>query len=132
METSAVLPTDEPDDPIDGHAPRYVIVWAVLVGLTAATWLLARVNLGAFALPVALLIAALKTSLVAVFFMHLLHEHGMTRLSLAIAFIFLAALALLAVADAATRFPLATVREQSVPTHPRPVFPAAGESSITY
>src|SRR4051812_33285776 len=103
MATASETAVHEPSERGAGH---YAIVWAVLVGLTLVTWLLAKADLGSWSLPVALLIAAVKTSLVTVFFMHLLHEHGMSRLSLALALILLAALALLAVADAATRFPL--------------------------
>mgnify|MGYP000921821163 CR=1 FL=1 len=56
-------------EPAEGGALHYVVVWAVLVGLTILTWLLGKVHLGALSLPVALLIAVflIKTSLILVF-----------------------------------------------------------------
>ena len=86
------------------------IYFALLVG-TGATLGLSRLDMGWFNLPVALVIAFAKGSLVVLFFMHLLHERGASRMVIVVALIFLASLALLVVADAGTRFPLAVVRE---------------------
>jgi cytochrome c oxidase subunit 4 len=57
--------------------PRSVLVGtaAALLLLTALTVAVARVNLGAGSVAVALGIAAVKASLVALFFMHLKYEH---------------------------------------------------------
>jgi cytochrome c oxidase subunit 4 len=57
--------------------PRSVLLGtaAALLLLTALTVAVARVNLGAGSVAVALGIAAVKASLVALFFMHLKYEH---------------------------------------------------------
>ncbi|HEY6001820.1 MAG TPA: cytochrome C oxidase subunit IV family protein [Anaeromyxobacter sp.] len=57
--------------------PRSVLLGtaAALLSLTALTVAAARVNLGAASVAVALAIAAVKASLVALFFMHLKYEH---------------------------------------------------------
>lgn len=52
----------------------YVAVWASLIVLTAATVLASYVNLGVMNLVVALFIASIKASLVALYFMHLKQE----------------------------------------------------------
>lgn len=49
--------------------------FAALVGLTLATVVTSRLDLGAFNIVLALSIAALKATLVAMFFMHLRYEH---------------------------------------------------------
>ena len=86
---------------------RYVIVWAVLVALTAATFLLAKMDLGPFSLPVALAIATTKSALVALIFMHLSHHPGTLRLTLITGVVFVLLLGGLTVADVATRLPSA-------------------------
>lgn len=57
--------------------PRSVLLGtaAALLSLTALTVAASRVNLGAASVAVALAIAAVKASLVALFFMHLKYEH---------------------------------------------------------
>lgn len=52
----------------------YAAVWGVLVVLTAVTVLVSYVDLGAMNVVVALFIASVKASLVALYFMHLRHE----------------------------------------------------------
>ncbi|HZN94181.1 MAG TPA: cytochrome C oxidase subunit IV family protein, partial [Myxococcales bacterium] len=62
-------------------AGRYVAVWVALLVLTATTYLTARVDLGgSWNLVVALVIAAVKASLVVLFFMHLWDSRGTNRL----------------------------------------------------
>lgn len=53
----------------------YIIVWIGLLALTAATVLVSYVNLGLGNVVAALAIAALKASLVALYFMHLRYEN---------------------------------------------------------
>lgn len=55
-----------------------VFIW--LLALTLATTLIARVDLGAWHLPVALAIAAAKTALIALYFMHLRWSPGLLGL----------------------------------------------------
>lgn len=52
----------------------YVVVWAVLMCLTALTGAVSFINLGAWSTVVALAIACGKASLVIAFFMHLRYE----------------------------------------------------------
>ena len=71
----------DPAAPASAHAPhvlpRSVLLGtaAALLALTALTVAIARVNLGAGSVAVALAIAAVKASLVALFFMHLKYDH---------------------------------------------------------
>jgi cytochrome c oxidase subunit 4 len=53
----------------------YIFIWLSLLVLTVLTWLVSYVNLGLMNVAVAMLIASLKASLVALFFMHLRHEN---------------------------------------------------------
>ena len=76
--------------------------------LTVLTYVLARVHLpGPWAVTVALLIAAVKGTLVALFFMHLWYQSGANRLVFVTSLVFVALLIGLMLADNATRFPLA-------------------------
>ena len=65
-----------PPEKADEHAAqshgtgRYFGVWAVLLGCTALTVITGHRDLGSFNLPLALVIATLKASLVVIFFMH--------------------------------------------------------------
>ncbi len=87
-------------------AGRYVLVWAALFALTWTTWAVSKVNLGHFNLPISLLIAILKGSLVVVFFMHLFQHAPANRLVFATAIAFLLLLGTLTLTDLMTRFPL--------------------------
>ena len=52
----------------------YILVWAALVVLTAATYGISYLDLGIYNAVAALVIASVKASLVALFFMHLKGE----------------------------------------------------------
>jgi len=86
----------------------YVVVWIVLLGCTALTFLTGTAHLGRWALPVAMTIAVVKSSLVAIIFMHLRESGGATRLVFVTALVFVALLLFFTVADVATRFSLST------------------------
>lgn len=58
----------------DSGAVIYIAVWAALVLLTAATVAASYMQLGMMNVVVALLIASVKASLVALFFMHLRYD----------------------------------------------------------
>jgi cytochrome c oxidase subunit 4 len=78
--TDHATPQAHADDPAHQapHAlPVQVLLgtFAALVALTVATVVTSRLDLGAFNIVLALAIAALKASLVAMFFMHLRYEH---------------------------------------------------------
>jgi len=89
-------------------AVPYLVVWIVLLLFTALTYLTGTRHLGAWALPIALTIAAIKSALVALIFMHLKDSSGATRLVFATALVFVALLLFFTLADVATRFRLAT------------------------
>lgn len=90
------------------HAPRHLAVWIALLVLTVVTYYASRFELpGGWHLTVALLIAAVKGALVALFFMHLWEQQGANRLVFLTALCFVALLIGLTVMDNATRFPLA-------------------------
>jgi cytochrome c oxidase subunit 4 len=94
------------------HVGRYLAVWAGLMGLTALTWGLSRLHIpGGAGVAVALGIATVKGSLVALFFMHLYDQRGPNRLVLVTSLVFVALLVLLPLLDNATRFPLANPPE---------------------
>ncbi len=90
------------------HAGRYLVVWAALMALTALTWGLSTVHVTGFGgVALALGIATVKGTLVALFFMHLWDQPGPNRLVLVTSLIFVALLIALPLLDNATRFPLA-------------------------
>ena len=88
-------------------AARYLVCWLALALLTGLTFALSSVDLGGWSLVIALAIALLKGSIVALFFMHLWDHAGAIRLVLVTAVLFVAVLSSLVVADVLTRFPLA-------------------------
>jgi cytochrome c oxidase subunit 4 len=67
------------ENPVESHhhvSPKalYVAVFSALLVLTAVTYLVSYANLGPASLPVAMLVASMKASLVIAFFMHLKYE----------------------------------------------------------
>jgi cytochrome c oxidase subunit IV len=86
-------------------APRkmYVLIFVLLILLTALTTRAAYVDLGPFNTVVALLIAALKATLVALFFMHLKWSSHLSRLAALAALFWLAILIALSLSDYLTR-----------------------------
>jgi cytochrome c oxidase subunit 4 len=87
---------------------RYYIVWVALLVFTALTLITAKVIHipHPWGLVLALAIAFVKASLVALFFMHLWDHGGVNRLVLVTSLVFLALLMGLTVLDNATRFQL--------------------------
>lgn len=53
----------------------YIIIWGALIVLTGVTWGVSFISLGMGNAAVALLIASVKASLVALYFMHLRYEN---------------------------------------------------------
>src|SRR5262249_51174511 len=81
-------------------SPRiYFLVFGGLLLLTLTTVLAARVELGPWHVPVALGIAVAKGTMVALFFMHLLHSSRMMQLVLVAAAFWLAIMFTLTFAD---------------------------------
>ncbi len=92
----------------------YRRVYLALLGLAAATTALSFVDLGVFSLPAALLIAAAKTALVVLYFMHVRFSSAITKLFSGVAFAFLAILLALTLSDVLSRSWLAPARSESV------------------
>lgn len=85
-ESSRVIPGHESkahDEPISYGT--YVLVWLGLIALTCITAVVAGINLAAFTLVVALLIALTKASLVVNVLMHVKFEDKIFKIFLAIA-----------------------------------------------
>jgi cytochrome c oxidase subunit 4 len=89
---------------------HHVVSWRLYVGiflglcaLTAITVYAAGVDFGPFNTVIALVIASLKATLVAMFFMHLRWSPRLTTLFLFSGFVFLAILILLTVSDYISR-----------------------------
>ena len=75
------------------HVRKYIIVFASLLVLTIVTVTVSQLHLGvSAAIMVALLIAGIKGSLVASYFMHLISEKKMIYMMLILTAIFFAAL----------------------------------------
>ena len=85
---------------------RNAFVYTALLVLTVTTYLLSRLDLGTWSTVIAMAIAVVKGSLVALFFMQL-WQHGATyRLVVATALLWLALLTTLILTDVRSRFPL--------------------------
>ena len=81
----------------------YVGIFAALVFLTVATWRVSYYDFGAANIFIAILIATMKASLVAAFFMHLRHDKLFNTLSFLAAFLFLGIFILLTYDDLGNR-----------------------------
>ncbi len=84
-------------------AKSYVLVFLGLISLTVITTAVAFVDLGAFSVVVALVIATCKMLLVALFFMHLRHSTQLTRVVVLGGMVWLGILLALTFADYGTR-----------------------------
>lgn len=93
----------------------FILVWAALLALLAATMLATFLPIGELKAPLNLLIAVVKAGLVAWFFMHLRKATGLVRLFALGGLFWLGLLFSLTFADYATRHPV-----------PRPVEAATG------
>ncbi|MEK7409251.1 MAG: cytochrome C oxidase subunit IV family protein [Acidobacteriota bacterium] len=81
----------------------YLLVFAVLIALTAATTQVARFDFGPLNVVAALTIAAIKATLVVLFFMHLIHSSHRTKVVLAAGVLWLIILISLLLSDVLTR-----------------------------
>ena len=81
----------------------YYAVFVALIALTFLTVGISFIDLGAWHTPVGLVIAVTKASLVALFFMHLLHSPRMIWISFGAGLFWLAILLALTLADYLTR-----------------------------
>src|ERR1043165_2079690 len=105
----------------------YALIWAALLFLLLATYIVSRFDLGALNIISALTIAVLKMLLVILFFMHVRHSTRLTWLFVIAGFVWLAIMIDLTLSDYSTRGkllrttqnPLTT--EQPEPSTRRPV-----------
>ena len=81
----------------------YVLVWLGLLLLTLLSFLLSRAGLGAVDAVVSLIIAAAKSALVGLFFMHLIEERFETAFVPIVSTGFVVLLVALVVTDVVTR-----------------------------
>jgi cytochrome c oxidase subunit 4 len=86
-----------------GHIGTYVMVFLALVVGTLATYGAAKVDMGAFNAPVALIIATTKAILVILFFMHVKDSNRLTKMTVACGFFWLCILLTLTMTDFLTR-----------------------------
>jgi cytochrome c oxidase subunit 4 len=81
----------------------YTLVFLSLLILTAATTVVATIDLGPLNVVMALLIAVVKMMLVALFFMHLRHSTILTKVVVGGGMLWLGILLLLSLSDFVTR-----------------------------
>jgi cytochrome c oxidase subunit 4 len=81
----------------------YLVTWLVLLALTVVSWQVSLLDLGAFDLAASLLIAAVKATLVVLFFMHLAHGRFSTKMVVIVSALFVILLVALTAGDVATR-----------------------------
>jgi cytochrome c oxidase subunit 4 len=77
--------------------------WIVLLVLTAASFALSYVHLGVLNIPVAILIAGIKGTLVVMIFMELAVEKFSVKVTLVVSVLFVLLLVVLMVGDVVTR-----------------------------
>jgi cytochrome c oxidase subunit 4 len=100
------------------HARRYIVSWALLLALTILTFGAAKLHLGRWNVPVALCIATVKATVVALYFMHLREQGGANRLVLLTSVLFVVLLMAGVLADVSLRFPLAVPTDVVFPGEP--------------
>jgi cytochrome c oxidase subunit IV len=81
----------------------YIVVWIALLILTILTWWVSYIDLGMGNVAVALIIASLKASLVALFFMHLRYENKLVWGFALVPLLFLALIIFGTLADTLSR-----------------------------
>jgi cytochrome c oxidase subunit 4 len=86
-----------------GSIKTYALVFLSLLILTAATTLVATIDLGPFNVVMALFIAVVKMLLVALFFMHLRHSTILTKVVVGGGMLWLGILLVFSLADFVTR-----------------------------
>lgn len=84
-------------------AKTYVFNFVALMVLLALTALASKAPLGALKTPISLVIAAIKTTLVFLFFMQLWYQRGLIRLFAVVGFGWLAIIGVLTFCDYLTR-----------------------------
>src|SRR5262245_44982745 len=96
-------------------AGRYVVVWIVLIALTLTSFLFSLAHLGEADFVIALVIAGVKSTLVLLFFMHLLEARASNAFVPVMAVSMVGMLLALMVSDVITR--------HTFPPAPLPLLP---------
>jgi cytochrome c oxidase subunit 4 len=90
-----------------GHgAGRYFVVWILLLAFTATTVITGHMDLGSWNLPLAMVIATVKASLVVLFFMHMTEAPGANRLVFSVSLVFTVVMMVGVFGDLLTRNPM--------------------------
>ncbi len=97
---------------------KYVMVWAALLVFTVVTVVTGRMHLPEWGLILALTIATVKGTLVALYFMHLADHKGANRLVFVTSIAFVALLMAFSLFDLGTRFRPALPSGSTPPTWP--------------
>ena len=104
MEPTAASTAPAHDHAADHPSGRpLVLTLAALLVLTAISWVMSHVPLGGASTPIALLIAGIKASIVAVWFMELPRASGPAKITAAVTLSFIVLLCGGIVADVALR-----------------------------
>lgn len=82
---------------------RYVMIWFALLALTAATITAAGLAFGQWSILAAILIAAIKGTLVLFYFMHLRYESPLLKLFMTIAILTLVIIMIVTFLDESVR-----------------------------
>jgi cytochrome c oxidase subunit 4 len=101
----------EPTSKAEAHAGthgagRYFVIWAILLVLTGVTVWTGYMDLGSINLPLAMVIATTKATLVVLFFMHMTEAAGANRLVFSASFVFLLVMIIGVFGDLWTRSPM--------------------------
>jgi cytochrome c oxidase subunit 4 len=99
-----------------------VLIGALLFLLALGTYLTSRVELGRWSFPVAMVFAGAKATLIALFYMGLVHQSGGARAAVAVTLTFLGVMIALVLGDLGFRF------KPTLPPGPFPVV-QTGDSS---
>ncbi|MDQ4074998.1 MAG: cytochrome C oxidase subunit IV family protein [Chloroflexota bacterium] len=92
-----------------GHAEHiisektYFLVFLALLGLLVISIAVTYVELGVLTYPVAIGIAVIKTILIILYFMHVIHSTALTKLFVSVGFFWLLILLLITMTDFLTR-----------------------------
>ena len=84
----------------------YVVIWALLMLFTALTFGLSYLDLGLWSAVIAVVIAATKGTIIALFFMHIKYADGLTKVVALAALFWLGIMFVLTGTDFFTRYML--------------------------
>jgi cytochrome c oxidase subunit 4 len=114
-------------EPVAVHTSwtRYLATWIGLVALTLLTFAFSFLHTGAWEIPIAMLIAIAKTTLVLLFFMHLIEQRFINSFVVIFSMVLVAMLIAVTTIDVQTRrtFPRAPVPDLLPPPPAPPPLP---------